>query len=407
MVFDQYGRFMPNMQIAANVSGVPTASSASARPSVAKAAMQTTPFSGAFKAMPSSTMQAQPQGNGWGQEAPPQQAAPQPQPAPQPAPQPMAPQQPAQFQMYARRPGPQLGAPPPPQPGPTVTQQAGRGNAQGVQNYMQALNQVGAGSNNAQMNYQGQMGAGPQAGFRGFGYNPGYGPSFVNQGYTGPMQAQLGFQQNMASANRNYNSYNQARQGSVGYGPTPMAYTSGVQAGGTGGVAGQPQWQTPKPWGQPANMPRDTEQWEKYFFGEYSPDVDPNMPTQMGSFYSPHFAGAGGYDDVVSDERAKENISYAQNDLEDFMNALGAYSYEYKDKSHGEGRFISPMAQEFEKSKLGKDAVVETPSGLKMVNYGRIAGVQTAALALLNQKYNDLEKRFNDAMKTRLSKRGK
>ncbi len=63
------------------------------------------------------------------------------------------------------------------------------------------------------------------------------------------------------------------------------------------------------------------------------------------------------------------------------------------------------MAQEFEQSKLGKQQIITRPDGLKMVNYdGKWAGTQTAATAMINHKLNALEKKFTEAMKTRLSK---
>lgn len=316
----------------------------------------------------------------------------------------------------------QLGAAAPqqmPQQGPSPTQMAGRGNAQSVSNYLQALHQNGQASNNANMNYAGQLGAGPQGGFRGFGYNPGYGPDFVQNSYMGMVGPQgagavynpnVSYQNNGAYTNQNYNVGNYAQQGAYGRAAAPRSYGGDVTAGGTGGVAGQPQFEIPKPWGNPADPAQNQAVWDSMSsdeksaylgaprsggFLESTPPQSYNWPSQQGSFYS------------TSDERAKENIAPAQKELEEFMDALGIYSYEYKDKADGEGRYISPMAQEFERSQLGAQAVVETPEGKKMVNYGRLAGVQTAALALLNHKYNSLEQKFNEAMKTNLKNRKK
>ncbi len=316
---------------------------------------------------------------------------------------------PQQYQSYGMS---QLGAPAPQQMVGTQspTQMAGRGNAQSVSNYLQALQQSGAAANNASMNVPGQLGGGPQGGFRGFGYQPGYGPNYVQQGYLGPMGPGLSYQANQAQTRANYNVGNYAQQGGYGQARAPSFTGGGVTAGGTGGVAGQPQFTIPQPW---KNM-RDPEQNPAIFenmssdeksaylgapreggWGEDKPPQSYDWPVQQGSFYS------------ASDERAKTNIQPAQAELEEFMNALGVYSYEYKDKSDGEGRYISPMAQEFEKSQLGAQAVVETPEGKKMVNYGKLMGVQTAALALLNHKYNSLEKKFNESMKTNLKNRKK
>lgn len=352
-------------------------------------------------------------------QAPPGQAAPPPPPA-------AAPQQqgPQGQQVYGMS---QLGAPQqaPQQGGPSVTQQAGRGNAQSVSNYLSALGQAGQGNNNANMNQGGQQGQGAQSGFMGFQQNgqQGYAPSMVQQyntGPTGPNPQQLGYQGNQAQMQQNYGVRNQAQQGWTGTADQPWADNGnnvyGVQAGGTGGVGGQPAWQTPKPWGQPGNnapgtagsyLPNDSKGWETYF-GAGGGHAAPITP---GAFYSgdPTEPDSGvPIGAPTSDERAKTNISDAKGELQEFLDNLGAYSYEYKDKAHGEGRYISPMAQEFEKSQLGAQAVETGPDGIKRVHYGRLIGVQSAALALINHKVNELEKKFSNGIKANLKgKNGK
>ncbi len=280
------------------------------------------------------------------------------------------------------------------------TQQAGqasRGGAQSVSNYLSALGQAGASNNNAAMNAPGQLGQGAQGGFRGFNQAPQQSqaqPSNVQN--TGPLQASSGMQQNQANIGQNTLAMNQAQQGAM-----PLQ-SGGIPSGGAGGVNGQPQFQQPKPWLNPQNQPQTSQQWEQAFNGQYNPAVNPMYATQPGAFYSPQYDAK-----AVSDVNAKTEIASAKGELQEFLDNLGIYSYEYKNKEHGEGRYISPMAQEFEKSKLGSQAVIEDGNGTKMVNYGRLAGVQTAALALLNHKYNDLEAKFNEAMKDRISKKGK
>jgi hypothetical protein len=73
-----------------------------------------------------------------------------------------------------------------------------------------------------------------------------------------------------------------------------------------------------------------------------------------------------------------------------------AYSYEYKpeykDKpGAGEGRYVSPMAQDLEKSELGKSAVKTGPDGIKVVDYGKLGGTMVASLAYLNDRLNEIE----------------
>lgn len=86
--------------------------------------------------------------------------------------------------------------------------------------------------------------------------------------------------------------------------------------------------------------------------------------------------------------------------IQDFIDKLKAYQYEYKDKKHGEGEHASVMAQDLEKSELGKTAVMDTPEG-KMVDYGKLAAPMLAHQVMMAKKIEDLE----DALK--LKKRGK
>lgn len=94
---------------------------------------------------------------------------------------------------------------------------------------------------------------------------------------------------------------------------------------------------------------------------------------------------------TVSDEEAKKEVEQAEDPLHEFLSNLTANSYEYKDKADGEGRFVSPMAQDFEKSKLGSTMVEERPDGVKQVNYGRGLGIITAAQAMMHQRLSQIE----------------
>lgn len=93
---------------------------------------------------------------------------------------------------------------------------------------------------------------------------------------------------------------------------------------------------------------------------------------------------------IASDERAKENIVSGKSDLRAFLNTIGAHKYNYKDDKHGEGTFVSPMAQELEKTKLGKSAV-EEENGIKKVNYGRLIGTTLSAQSMLNERLDTIE----------------
>lgn len=100
---------------------------------------------------------------------------------------------------------------------------------------------------------------------------------------------------------------------------------------------------------------------------------------------------------MTSDEDKKKNIESGNGEINKFLDALGAHSYEYKDDMKdnplgGEGEFVSPMAQELEKSKLGKSMVKDTPDG-KVVDYGKGFGAILAAQAMLNDRLKKLEKK--------------
>jgi hypothetical protein len=91
-----------------------------------------------------------------------------------------------------------------------------------------------------------------------------------------------------------------------------------------------------------------------------------------------------------SDERIKKNIKDGDDKLDKFLSAIGSKSYEYKDPKFGAGTYVSPMAQELEKTELGKHMVTDTPEG-KMVSYGRIVGTVLSAQAMLHRRLKELE----------------
>lgn len=95
----------------------------------------------------------------------------------------------------------------------------------------------------------------------------------------------------------------------------------------------------------------------------------------------------------LSDETQKVNITPADDSLKEFLSALGAHEYEYKNPDApgaGEGKFVSPMAQELEKTELGKSMVIDTPQG-KMVNYGKGFGTMLAGAANHEKRISELE----------------
>jgi hypothetical protein len=99
---------------------------------------------------------------------------------------------------------------------------------------------------------------------------------------------------------------------------------------------------------------------------------------------------------VTSDENEKNDFGDAKPALLDFMGQIGAHSYRYKDPSRdGEGTYTTPMAQELQKTDLGKQAVVKTPHGLG-VDYQRLGGVNLAALSVVHRENQRLQSQIDE-----------
>lgn len=72
---------------------------------------------------------------------------------------------------------------------------------------------------------------------------------------------------------------------------------------------------------------------------------------------------------AVSDERVKTDIKTDSTaDVDQFFKALEEHSYKYKNPADGIGTRHGPMAQELEKSDIGRSAVQTGPDGVKRVD---------------------------------------
>lgn len=99
---------------------------------------------------------------------------------------------------------------------------------------------------------------------------------------------------------------------------------------------------------------------------------------------------------MASDENAKENIKPADNvaaAVAELMKHIKPSEYEYKDEKHGAGKKVGVMAQDLEKSKIGKTMVDESPDGTKMVDTNKAIGALLAASAEMHKKIQKLEKK--------------
>jgi hypothetical protein len=269
-------------------------------------------------------------------------------------------------------------------PNQSMEQATNNNSPQSVQNLLKAANQPGISNQNSYMNGAGQQGASAQAGFNGFQTNgmaatPNSGP--YGGGYGGGQQ---GYQANQSGMNQMNYQGNQAQQGQYGQMGAPSYSGGQVQSQG---MNSYPQFQNqtnPVPPMLPPPPPPPP---------PALPSPLPPAQTSTSQMVRPTSQMIS-----ISDVLAKDKVLPAQNELEDFLKALGVYSYEYKDSANGEGRRISPMAQEIEKTDLGKIAISTGSDGMKRVDYGKLLGTQLSATAMLNNKVNDLAKKLNDTI---------
>jgi hypothetical protein len=111
-------------------------------------------------------------------------------------------------------------------------------------------------------------------------------------------------------------------------------------------------------------------------------------------------AGAAGTA-AASDVSMKENINQSEKSgsemIKEFMDALQSYTYNYKDKENNgmknpDGKVTSVMAQDLEKTQLGKQMVHDGPEG-KIVDYGQGMAPLFAAIAELDKRTKKMEKK--------------
>lgn len=121
----------------------------------------------------------------------------------------------------------------------------------------------------------------------------------------------------------------------------------------------------------------------------------------IGGGFSALSAGIGAAA-KASDERGKMDVRNGSEDVKKFLDTLQSHTYKYKNPSApgaGPGEHTSVMAQELEKSKIGKSMVMDTPAG-KMVDYAKGLPAILAAQAELNKRLDKIEgkkpKKFNE-----------
>lgn len=85
---------------------------------------------------------------------------------------------------------------------------------------------------------------------------------------------------------------------------------------------------------------------------------------------------------LISDERLKTNIRpISDQELTEFRATIKPYFFEYIDDTHGKGEWAGIMAQDLEKSKLGRMAVFEDEHGHKKINLKKLVSILVASQA--------------------------
>ena len=87
-----------------------------------------------------------------------------------------------------------------------------------------------------------------------------------------------------------------------------------------------------------------------------------------------------------SDERVKEHVTDGSPDLESFLSSLTSNKYDYKGPMDDGQKHVSVMAQDLEKTPVGRQAVRQDSHGIKMVNYLDLLPAIVASLGHLHKK---------------------
>lgn len=104
-------------------------------------------------------------------------------------------------------------------------------------------------------------------------------------------------------------------------------------------------------------------------------------------------AGMGVATLAASDRLLKTNVAPGGAAADALISGLRPYRFEYKDPAkHGQGEHLGIMAQDLERSKLGRQAVVNTPGG-KAVHGAKAATLALGGLARIGERVAKLEKK--------------
>lgn len=261
-------------------------------------------------------------------------------------------------------------------------QQAGmamQGGQMGLQGIGQQAGMVGQRGNMIGANI-GAMGA--QAGMYGNAQNLGLGQIQAGANMYG---AGLGAQQNMMGFGA----------GMAGQGQSSLGSELAMKGGFTGNMSGMTEAQLQDVVAQ-QNQAFEKEMAEKGY--AYQRDaanaMRPRSPSMMDQLTGFATAVAPIAIASMSDKNVKKNIRSAKDkdlmspkEIDGFLNSLYAHQYNYKNPKHGKGKQVGIMAQDVEKTQLGKQMVEDTPEG-KQINAAKGLGLVMASQARLNERLN-------------------
>jgi hypothetical protein len=93
--------------------------------------------------------------------------------------------------------------------------------------------------------------------------------------------------------------------------------------------------------------------------------------------------GGGGMAAMFSDERLKTDLEdVTKADIDEVKSVLRAKIFQYSDEAYGQGDWVGVMAQDLEKSKLGRMLVFEDEDGHKKIDAYKAVSFLLAAMAV-------------------------
>lgn len=170
----------------------------------------------------------------------------------------------------------------------------------------------------------------------------------------------------------------QAVQGGTQQTPVPPTLQAPGYAAGAAGPAMAPAAPAPA---QPAPVAAPPEQ----------PNFGQRLLSGLGQGLASAVPLIGG---IMSDERAKTNIKNGNSSAGEFLDALSAKQYQYRDQQNGQGEQTGVMAQALARTPVGRQMVIQDPnSGMLGIDASRAVGPNLAAMAYLNDRLDAIERR--------------